>query len=93
MFVNSIPVLVPVIDAILYANYGSLCRSLLPVYSTPQPTVSADALHNNAPHRKGLGEKTTVCCVSMLLFVFFRIRRGAFTYCGGDGANKTKLIT
>ena len=43
-----------------------------------RPSRSADEqLHNNAPHRKWLREKTTAC-VSLL--VFLRIRRGTFPY-------------
>ena len=55
---------------------------------TDRPSRSADQqLHNNAPHRKGLREKTTAC---VSLFVFFRIRRGTFQYSVEDDANTTK---
>ena len=42
-------------------NNSSWCRSVLPSYFAPRQTVSSDALHNNALHRKGLGKKTTTC--------------------------------
>ena len=41
-----------VIDAMFYVNNGSLCRSILPTFSSPQQTMIADTLDNNAPHRK-----------------------------------------
>ena len=48
---------------------------------------SADEqLHNNAPYRKYLREKTTVCAS---LSVFFKIRRGAFPYSIEDDASTT----
>ena len=39
---------------------------------------------NNAPHKKCLRGKTTVC---VSLFVFFIIRRSISPYSGGDDAN------
>ena len=51
------------------------------------PSRSADEqLHNNAPHRKCLQKKTTVC---VSLFVFFPIRRGTFPYSIEDDASTT----
>ena len=56
-----------------------------------RPLRSADGqLHNKAPHRKCLREKTTAC---VSLFVFFRIRRGTFPYSVEDDANTTKPNT
>ena len=50
-------------------------------------SCSADEqLHNNAPHRKCLRKKTTVC---VSLFVFFTIRRGTFPYSIEDDASST----
>ena len=56
-----------------------------------RPSHSADEqLNNNAPHTKCLREKKTVC-VSLL--VFFRIRRGTFSYSVEDDAQYKKPNT
>ena len=50
-----------------------------------RPSRSTDKqLHNNAPYRKRLRKKTSVC-VSLL--VLFRIRRGTFPYSVEDDAS------
>ena len=58
---------------ILYVNNGSSFRSVLPTYYATQQTVSIDTLHNNAPHKNGLREKTTAC---VSLFSLFSIESG-----------------
>ena len=41
-----------VYSSMMYVHNGSLRCSVFPTYSSPQPTVSTDALHNNAPRGK-----------------------------------------
>ena len=52
-----------------------------------RPSRSADEqLHNNAPHRKCLGKKTTAC---VSLFVFLTNRCGTFLYIIENDASST----